>query len=209
LRGVSALDESVLSNVTYRVPCGALVIENKLDRDKQALYADDARTELDMSTRARVGYAENGALHYAQHIAANSNFRRVFAFGCSGDARRHIIRPMFVDADHYRLLDTVENFSNFSPDRIENYWRQQVLGEAAPEEFAWAVIFKQRDKYAYGYKFNEQRMRRQNILFPVNTVGEPDYSEMEQFMLYLEWQKIHLWLRSKRFELPLSAPCRA
>jgi len=96
-----------------------------------------------LPTKARVGYAENGALHYAQHIAANTNFRRVFAFGCSGNARRHIIRPMFVDADHYRLLDTVENFSSFSPDRIEHYWRQQVLGEAAPEELELEEILKQ------------------------------------------------------------------
>jgi len=120
-----------------------MVIENKLERDKQALYVDDACTELDMSTKARVGYAENGALHYAQHIVANTNFRQVFAFGCSGNAKRHVIRPIFVALDGYRLLETVENFSNFSPARIGDYYRQQVLGEAAPEELELEEILKQ------------------------------------------------------------------
>jgi len=120
-----------------------LVIENKLDRDKQALYTDDACIELDMSTKARMGYAENGALHYAQHIVANTNFRQVFAFGCSGNSKRHIIRPIFVDQSGYRLLDTVENFSNFSPDRIGDYYRQQVLDEPAPEELELEALLKQ------------------------------------------------------------------
>jgi len=64
--------------------------------------------------------------------------------------------------------------------------------------FASTMLFKQKEKYAYGYKFNERRMRRQSILLPVNADGTPDYPAMEQFMTHLEWQKIHLWLDSKQ-----------
>jgi len=90
-------------------------------------------------------------------------------------------------------------------DDVKRFTFKMVSGNRFLYLFAKTLIFKQREKYAYGYKFNEQRMRRQSILLPVNAAGMPDYPVMEQFMLYLEWQKIHLWLRSKRFELPLPA----
>jgi len=64
--------------------------------------------------------------------------------------------------------------------------------------FASTMLFKQKEKYAYGYKFNERRMRRQSILLPVNVEGMPDYPAMEQFMTQLEWRKIRLWLDSKQ-----------
>jgi len=127
-----------------------LVIENKADEEKQVLYADSEQTKLDQTIQAVVNYAENGALHYAQHLVANTAFKKIFAFGCTGDAKRHTIRPIFVDENDYILLDKVENFRNFSQENIENYYRQQVLGEAAPEEIELEKILKQaKDLHEY------------------------------------------------------------
>ncbi len=37
-------------------------------------------------------------------------------------------------------------------------------------------------KYAYGYKFNANRMKRQKIMLPVTNQGQPDYDYMKQFI---------------------------
>ncbi len=47
--------------------------------------------------------------------------------------------------------------------------------------FFSSVFSKQRVKYNYGYKFKEQRMKRQKLMLPVNATNEPDYSYMEQY----------------------------
>lgn len=56
--------------------------------------------------------------------------------------------------------------------------------------FAKVSILKQRDKYRYGYKFNETRMKKQQIMLPVDSNGEPDYKFMEDYMKYLEQKKL-------------------
>ena len=56
--------------------------------------------------------------------------------------------------------------------------------------FTKVSILKQRDKYRYGYKFNETRMKKQQIMLPVDAKGEPDYEFMHNYMLYLEQKKI-------------------
>ncbi|TDX48868.1 hypothetical protein C7959_12547 [Orenia marismortui] len=62
-----------------------IVIEDKADLDKQALYEDEESDKLIVETEAIINYAENGALHYAQQIVEKTEFKKVFAFGCSGD----------------------------------------------------------------------------------------------------------------------------
>jgi len=47
-------------------------------------------------------------------------------------------------------------------------------------------ILQQKEKYGYGYKFNEQRMKKQKIMLPVDETGKPNYHFMEQFMLQQE-----------------------
>jgi len=89
-------------------------------------------------------------------------------------------------------------------DDVKRFSFKTVRGNRFLYLFAKTVIFKQREKYAYGYKFNEQRMRRQSILLPVDAAGMPDYPVMEQFMAHLEQQKIRLWMNSKQLSV---LPC--
>lgn len=44
------------------------------------------------------------------------------------------------------------------------------------------IILQQKSKYAYGYKFNEKRMKKQMILLSVDENGTPDYAFMEQYV---------------------------
>lgn len=110
-----------------------IVIEDKAESNKQALYCEKNPNRLDLRVNALTDYAENGALHYAQHIINNTNFKKIFAFGCSGDEKHHIIRPIYVDKNDYTLLEEVENFENFNEENIEQYYKEIVLNETPAE----------------------------------------------------------------------------
>jgi type I restriction enzyme M protein len=118
-----------------------LVIEDKASLDKQAIYENDDKTLL-TDSKSIVNYAENGALHYANEIIKKTNFQKIFAFGCSGDEKHHCIRPIFVDNTGYKLLNKVENFENFSENNIEEYYKEQVLGETPQETVELEDILK-------------------------------------------------------------------
>lgn len=119
-----------------------IVIEDKADIEKQVDYKDNEKTKLSTKTKSIIYYAENGAFHYASEIIKKTSFKKVFAFGCSGDEKHHIIRPMFVDETGYKLLKPVENFENFSESNIEKYYLEQVLGEAPPDTLELEEILK-------------------------------------------------------------------
>ena len=110
-----------------------IVIEDKAETSKQALYCEKNLNRLDLRINALTDYAENGALHYAQHIINNTNFKKIFAFGCSGDEKHHIIRPIYVDENDYTILDEVENFENFNEENIEQYYKEIILNETPAE----------------------------------------------------------------------------
>jgi len=119
-----------------------IVIEDKANIDRQADYKDDEQTELEIKIKSITDYAENGALHYANEIIKKTSFKKVFAFGCSGDETHHIIRPIFVDEKGYKLLQPVENFENFFESNIENYYSEQVLEETPKETLELEDIIK-------------------------------------------------------------------
>ncbi|MHA1575394.1 MAG: HsdM family class I SAM-dependent methyltransferase [Alphaproteobacteria bacterium] len=119
-----------------------IVIEDKADIEKQADYKDDEETELEIKTKSITDYAENGALHYANQIIKKTSFKKVFAFGCSGDEKHHIIRPIFVDEKGYELLQPVQNFENFFEDNIGKYYSEQVLKETPIETLELEDIIK-------------------------------------------------------------------
>ncbi|MBR6713144.1 MAG: restriction endonuclease subunit S [Selenomonadaceae bacterium] len=66
-------------------------------------------------------------------------------------------------------------------------------------------IKQQKDKYNYGYKFNEARMRRQKILLPVTDDGEPDFDYMEVYMQKIEAEQIK---RYREYVQVLDAPSK-
>lgn len=119
-----------------------LVIENKPVLEKQVLYDDDEKQIISTDKKAITNYAENGALHYANEILAKTNFKKIFAFGCSGNEKHHIIRPIFVEKKGYKLLEKVENFENFTTENIEKYYKEQVLGEIPQETLELEDILK-------------------------------------------------------------------
>lgn len=119
-----------------------IVIEDKADLDKQVNYVNEEQAEYAVDVKSLKNFAENGAFHYGKHIIENTNFKKVFAFGCSGDEKHHVIRPIFIDKNGYKLLQPVENFENFSSSNIDKYYREQVLEETPAETLELEEVLK-------------------------------------------------------------------
>lgn len=119
-----------------------IVIEDKADLDKQVNYVNEEQAEYAVDVKSLKDFAENGAFHYGKHIIENTNFKKVFAFGCSGDEKHHVIRPIFIDKNGYKLLQPVENFENFSASNIDKYYSEQVLEETPAETLELEEVLK-------------------------------------------------------------------
>ncbi len=108
-----------------------LVIEDKAKTDKHIKKDGDVILQ---DVKSVTDYAVNGALFYAQHLALNTTYKKIFAFGISGDKKRHKITPLFVDDREYHELPEIESFINFNQKYIQEYYIHKVLKEDTPYE---------------------------------------------------------------------------
>ena len=116
-----------------------LVIEDKADTSNHALLTEN--DVLDDSTKAVTDYAVNGAMFYGKHIAQNTNFKKVFAVGVSGDDKHHEITPLYCDdREAYVQLENIDTFANFSEKNIDEYYSHYVLKEPTDLEKTTAEI---------------------------------------------------------------------
>ena len=105
-----------------------LVIEDKADPAKHCYKENNVITIENQ--KVNQDYAMNGALWYAKHIAKNTSFKKIFAFGVSGNKKDFRITPMFVDDREYCIeLDDVQTFYNFKLETIKDYYIREVLKE--------------------------------------------------------------------------------
>ena len=111
-----------------------LIIENKKDLDKLVKYDDNKGKIIAKDSYAVQNFAVNGALHYARHIIEHTSFKNIFAFGCAGNEVDYIIKPIYVDKNGCQILDQIDEFLNFSPNNIENFYKEQILGESTSEK---------------------------------------------------------------------------
>ncbi|MFS9354975.1 restriction endonuclease subunit S [Streptococcus oralis subsp. tigurinus] len=89
----------------------------------------------------------------------------------------------------------VENFYHpyeaiFSDDVKRLQWKDEIYGNKYTYFFLKQMILSQKIKYAYGYKFNGERMKRQKIMLPVTKTGLPDYDYMTSYMKKQELEQI-------------------
>jgi len=118
-----------------------LVIEDKADLSKHIKYDEKGciSTEIDAIT----DYAVNGALFYGKHLAENTTYKKVIAFGVSGDEKKHRITPIYVDeTEYYRELPDVESFISFNQDNIDEYYIKEILEEDTDQDKETAEILK-------------------------------------------------------------------
>tara|TARA_B110001450_G_scaffold3635_1_gene3758 strand:- start:1870 stop:3774 length:1905 start_codon:yes stop_codon:yes gene_type:complete len=118
-----------------------LVIEDKADvsfhikRDSKDLICSKVKSKKD--------YAINGALHYGKHLSQNTTYKKVLAFGISGNEKRHRISPIFInERGEYKELEDVETFTLFNEKNIEEYYTKNILKEQTPAEKTTEEILK-------------------------------------------------------------------
>ncbi len=116
-----------------------IVIEDKADLKNHIKL--DSDNLISMETKDITDYAVNGALFYAKHLAQNTNYKKIFAFGISGSEKKHKITPLFVD-DRCNLfeLEDVESFISFNAENIDEYYLRDVLKESTDNEKELAEI---------------------------------------------------------------------
>ncbi|MEL0659861.1 N-6 DNA methylase [Psychromonas arctica] len=103
-----------------------IVIENKKDKNKHVKYTDSG--VLDKKVKSLTDYAMNGAWSYGKHLADNTSYKKVIAFGIAGDEKRHVIQPMYIDETNtIRILPEVETFINFNEKNIDEYYTTEIL----------------------------------------------------------------------------------
>lgn len=66
-------------------------------------------------------------------------------------------------------------------DDVKHLSLKNIQGNKYIYLFFASIIYKQKIKYTYGYKFNENRMKRQMIIVPVNENNQPDYEYMDKY----------------------------
>ena len=76
-------------------------------------------------------------------------------------------------------------------------WKDETANNKYTLLYLSTAIAQQRRKYAYGYKFNAQRMKRQILMLPSCEDGSPDYAYMEQTMRVMEYDVLKTYLMSK------------
>lgn len=142
--------KSQTGNAGYPEYCGVvkdflLVIEDKaaLDKhiikDEKGLIAQDVKSVKD--------YAVNGALFYGLHLAANTSYHKVLAFGVSGNEKRHRISPIFInERGNYQELSDVETFISFNESNIDEFYLKEILNEETDVEKTTAEILKDAEK---------------------------------------------------------------
>ncbi|PWK26324.1 type I restriction modification DNA specificity protein [Arcicella aurantiaca] len=67
--------------------------------------------------------------------------------------------------------------------------------------FITTVADRVRGKYNFGYKRSGERLRKESILLPINTNGQPDYEYMEHYIKKIEYQKLMAFLEMKKISL--------
>lgn len=138
--------KSGTGNAGFPEYCGVvkdylIVIEDKADLSKHIRL--DENGLISTEQRDIKDYAVNGALFYGQHLAKNTSFKKIFAFGISGIEKRHKISPIYIDeTEYYRELPEVESFISFNENNIDEYYTKEVLNEDTDKEKETAEILK-------------------------------------------------------------------
>lgn len=118
-----------------------LVIENKASLSKHVKL--DTNGLISMDQKDIIGYAVNGALFYGKHLAKHTSYKKIIAFGISGDEKKHKISPIYIDeTEYYRELPEVESFISFSEYNIDEYYLREILKENTDYEKETTEILK-------------------------------------------------------------------
>ena len=64
--------------------------------------------------------------------------------------------------------------------------------------FLSSMLSRLNEKYSFNREINDTRLSKEKILLPTRSDDSPDYEYMEQYMKYLEYQKLKEYLEYKK-----------
>lgn len=118
-----------------------LVIEDKADLQKHIKL--DNKNLICTESSSITDYAVNGAYFYGKHLINNTNYKKVTAFGVSGNEKHHKITPLWINEREYcKILPDIESFYNFNEDNIEEWYIKEILKEDTTSEKETKEILK-------------------------------------------------------------------
>lgn len=119
-----------------------LVIEDKANLSNHVKYDD--KQLISQETKDVRDYAMNGALFYGLHLAKTTNFKKIIAFGVSGNQKHHKITPIFInERGKYEQLSDVETFISFNEQNILEYYTIEILKEETDKEKETSEILRE------------------------------------------------------------------
>lgn len=138
------------------------------------------KAEMTIGSRPFVGASEgtNGVTEFVDNINASLD-SNVLGVNYNGSVGFSFYHP-------YEAL--------FSDDVKRVYWKDEDANNKYTLLYLSTAIAQLRSKYAYGYKFNAQRMKRQIIMLPSLPDGKPDFSYMEHTMRVMEYDALKTYL---------------
>ena len=105
-----------------------LVIEDKADLSKHVKYNE--KELICTETKSITDYAVNGAYFYGKHLIEHTHYKKIIAFGVSGNEKNHKITPLFINEREYcKIMPEVESFYIFNEENIGEYYIREILGE--------------------------------------------------------------------------------
>ena len=150
---IKEIDEALKSaskkgngNIGFPEYCGVvkdflLVVEDKANLNKHIKL--DENNLISTNKKDIQNYAVNGALFYGKHLSKKTSYKKIIAFGISGDEKKHKISPIYIDeTEYYRELPEVESFISFNEDNIDEYYIREILQEDTDDEKETAEILK-------------------------------------------------------------------
>lgn len=118
-----------------------IVIEDKADLAKHIKL--NKENLISQEIKDIKDFAINGALFYGKHLAKNTTYKKILAFGISGNEKKHRISPLYIDeTEFYRELPDVESFISFNQKNINEYYIREILKEETDQEKTTAEILK-------------------------------------------------------------------
>jgi len=149
-KALKTASKSQTGNTGYPEYCGVvkdfiIVIEDKASLDKH--MCKDEKDLISLEVKAVKDYAMNGALFYGLHLAANTSYHKVLAFGISGNEKHHKITPLFInERGDYQELSNVETFISFNETNIDEFYLKEILKEETDVEKTTSEILKDAEK---------------------------------------------------------------
>ena len=85
--------------------------------------------------------------------------------------------------------------SFIATDHVEIIYKENGFDATEALFMKTAIHNSTGEKYQYGYKFSQARIKKQKVLLPVNEHGDPDYEYMEQYIKNILFKKYNQYLK--------------